>query len=316
VRSRWEALFFHGLACSDARPTIFQSFAWNRLAAQIFRHQSPYVVHARSEHAELLVPAAIHEGWCLTLLGEALSDYLDFLACGDPGDLEELLAAAWPELARLRLPLGFQSVRPEAHFDFWERLAPEPFVQAPRARSSEISADHFAARHPKLHERYAKLQRKGAKLILLSPTREADLIRDIYFAKAEQFALSGNNLFADRRRIEFMVRACTLPETRCEMFALEWSGNLLAVLVTFREPEVRRIYGIWFDHRWARYSPGMLILYEVIRRSLAEGLEADLLTGEQPHKLRLATSAVQLYRVEAAAEELSILATRAQLAAA
>jgi CelD/BcsL family acetyltransferase involved in cellulose biosynthesis len=309
LREAWERLCAQSLAQS-APVSVFQSFAWNLLAAQIFQQQVPHVILATSDHASVLLPAAVHEGWCATLLGEAMSDYPDFIAYGDRGDVEELLAAAWQELAQLGLPLGFQSVRAGEHFDLWRPLGPQAFVKAPCADPAEISAEAFAARHPKLSDRFRSLLRRGARLIMLEPAREGDLLRDIYFAKAQQFALSGNNLFADRRRVEFMVQACAHPHLGCEMFALECGGDLLAVLVTFRDARARRIYTIWFDQRWARFSPGMLLLYEVMRQSLEQGLIADLLTGDQPHKSRLATSAVQLYRIETDAKALAGAAQR------
>ena len=303
LASRWQWLQRHS---PDA--TLFQSFAWNLLAARTFAHQPPHVVHIESENAQLIFPAAIHEGWCLTLLGEAMSDYVDFLSAGSPDDVEEALAAAWQALAELRLPLGMQSVR--SHFRYWSALQPCEFVHAPCARPCDISADQFALLHPKLSDRFRRLQRRGAKLITLDPAREPDLLRDIYFAKARQFALSGNNLFADRRRIEFMVQACAQPAIAAELFGLEIEGSLAAALLTFREPEVRRIYTVWYDPQWARYSPGMLLLYEITRRSLAEDRIADFLTGDQPHKSRLATFSVPLYRIEADADALLALAAR------
>jgi CelD/BcsL family acetyltransferase involved in cellulose biosynthesis len=48
------------------------------------------------------------------------------------------------------------------------------------------------------------------------------------------------------------------------------------------------------------------LIYEVTRQSLGEGLDCDYMTGEQPYKLRLATSSVPLYRVQATADQLAM----------
>ena len=99
--------------------------------------------------------------------------------------------------------------------------------------------------------------------------------------------------------------------SRCELFTLEnAAGKLIAGLVSFRDGNIRRCYTIYFHPEWARYSPGVALLYEVTARSLGEGLSCDYMTGEYPYKLRLANASRPLYRVEASAEELADIAER------
>jgi CelD/BcsL family acetyltransferase involved in cellulose biosynthesis len=74
----------------------------------------------------------------------------------------------------------------------------------------------------------------------------------------------------------------------------------VAALVTFQDGKVRRFYTTWFDPQWSRHSPGVALLFEATRLSLAEGLTCDYMTGEQDYKLRLATGAVPLYRASGA----------------
>jgi len=78
----------------------------------------------------------------------------------------------------------------------------------------------------------------------------------------------------------------------------EW----IAALLSFRDGTVQRFYTTWFNPAWRRYSPGSALLYEVTRLSLAEGLECDYMTGEQPFKLRLATGVKPLYQLAMSAE--------------
>jgi hypothetical protein len=40
-----------------------------------------------------------------------------------------------------------------------------------------------------------------------------------------------------------------------------------------------------------------VLVFAITQRSLAEGLDCDYMTGEQPHKLRLATSMTRLFKV-------------------
>jgi CelD/BcsL family acetyltransferase involved in cellulose biosynthesis len=46
------------------------------------------------------------------------------------------------------------------------------------------------------------------------------------------------------------------------------------------------------------YSPGVSLLYIVIRQAQAHGLDFDFMTGEQPYKMRFATEVMPLYIVE------------------
>ena len=67
----------------------------------------------------------------------------------------------------------------------------------------------------------------------------------------------------------------------------------------------RRFYTGWFAPEYEKHSPALALIYEITRQSLAAGLDCDYMTGEQPYKMRLATSAVPLYKVRASAEELA-----------
>ena len=49
------------------------------------------------------------------------------------------------------------------------------------------------------------------------------------------------------------------------------------------------------------------MLFEAARRSLEEGINIDLMTGEQPYKMRLTKSATDLFKVSASAAEMQSL---------
>ena len=294
LRSQWERLY------SPQRHTIFQSFAWNRLAAQFFGDREvPYVVYAENSSGAALIPAAIARDR-ITLLGETLFDYRDVLAAGD----SDALIAAWRQLARLKLPLRLTAVRGQPVQ--WAGFKLQPFVAAPLVPVQRQTAEQFAAAHTRSGRLVRRLQRLGAELKRHDGSA-SELLRSIYEYKAGQFG--GKSLFSDRRRIDFMLAAASLDPTAVDVYTFETAGALVAAIVTLRDAGVRRFYTTWFDEAWAHYSPGTALLFEVTRQSLAEALDSDYMTGTQFHKQRFATDSVPLFRVETSAQRLAQLAS-------
>ncbi len=292
--------------------TLFQSFEWNRLAAECFAgRESPCVVAAESAGGAALLPAAVTRTG-LVFLGEALFDYRDVLAIGD----EDALRAAWAKLADLRLPLSVTAVRERSIRERWADFQPAaaPFVKAPQVKQTEVYADEFARRHTRLGRALRRMARAGVSLRRHCGSN-TQLVRHIYQQKAAQPLTTGENLFRDPRRVDFVVAVAAMLPEACDIFTLEAAGHLVAALVSFQDRGVRRLYTVYFDVTWAEYSPGTALCYELTRRSLEQGFDCDFMTGEQPHKLRLATSAQQLYRVEAPASQIAIAGTEEQLAA-
>jgi CelD/BcsL family acetyltransferase involved in cellulose biosynthesis len=292
------------------RYTLFQSFRWNHLAAKIFGDQAgretPYVVFAETSAGRAIVPAAISaEHQCVTLLGEALFDYRDALSDGD----KQALLAAWEQIARLNLPLRFVGLRSDHCNDFWKALAPTDFAGAPCLRRPDITPDAFAQRHWRQVRQMRLLRAAGVELTQTNGSASM-LVRWIYLQKARQLAGAPNNLFADPMRVDFMIAAAAMEAGKCEIFCLKHGATVVSCLLTFRDGGVRRFYTTVFDPAWARYSPGMALLYEVARRSLAQGLDVDWMTGERFHKSRLASHVVPLYRVDASADAILCAAQR------
>jgi CelD/BcsL family acetyltransferase involved in cellulose biosynthesis len=178
----------------------------------------------------------------------------------------------------------------------------------------EISAEAFAKVHSRLERTLRRLTEQGATLFQYDGNASG-LISWIYRQKAAQFQGHPDNLFADQARVEFMAAACRLDPAACDIFTYQAKGQLVAALVTFQDHHVRRFYTIWIDPAWAQFSPGTALLYEVTRRSLAAGLDCDYMTGEQPHKMRFATSLVPLFRINAPAEALADAAIDVESAA-
>ncbi len=292
-RPLWEGL-------ARSRPySVFQQFAWNRLAAQVFAdRESPYVVCAESGNGAAILPAAIgRNGTLIVFLGETLFDYRTFLAEGDG----EALEAAWSEIAKLRQQLWVTSLLERWTAD-WQSWQPQPFSAAPGVLRGLCSGDDFAAAHPRSRRLQRRLEELGIELHRRSGAETA-LVRWLLEQKARQLCDRPNNLFSDRRRIDFLTAALSLDPRATDIFTLEQGSTIISALITLRDGGVRRFYNTYHDERWARLSPGAALLYEVTRMSLEEGLDCDYMTGTQSHKTRLANASVPLYRVDATPQQ-------------
>jgi len=289
-RSAWE-----GLASRDCN--LFQSFRWNRLAAERFaEREAPYFIFSQDDNGLAFLPAVIRlDAKTISFAGEALFDYRDYLSAGDEGPL----ALAWRHLSELKLPLSITSIcRP--HAAIWQRLPKTFFSRAPRLISSETTASEFIHAHSRAFNRLRKLERMGLEVKRYSGDSPA--VRRIYELRARQS--TPGELFHDRVRVDFMVAACRQEGSNCEVFTLEHGGTLAAALVTFRDEGFRRFYTTYYDRAWARYSPGVSLLFEISRRTLDEGLSFDLMTGEQSYKMRIAKSAQDLFEVKATSAQM------------
>lgn len=300
LRSRWEFLQ------ARCHATVFQSFKWNWIAANAFAdRESPYVIFAETSNGMALLPLCINQGKrSLSCLGDVVFDYRNVLTLGE----DDALIAAWGEAARLELPFssgGLQASSRKA----WAGFRLNPFYRTPAVKVSEISADGFSGNHPRCALRLRRLERMGAALRQYSPA-PVSLVRWLYEQKAMQPPEAGENVFADPRRVEFMSAVVACEPYSEELFTLEAGETCIAALVTLREQRWRRFYTIWFDQRWARFSPGISLIFEVTRRSLADGLNCDYMTGEQEYKMRFATSVEALFWIEASMEQLRDMAQR------
>ena len=300
VRPLWHELF------RQSPKTMFQSFEWNRLAAQVFSDRlSPVVCAVESDSGAVIIPAAIHhQGNRLELLGETLFDYRDLLHVGDP----RVLQVAWQMLAELELPLSLTAVQAENAAEYWQELAPIEFTRAPWVDAAMLTAGQFRSLHTRAARQLRRMQRKGVTLHQYSGSA-ADQVSRLYQLKCDQFAADVNNVFRDPRRREFMVAVAALEAEKCQVFTLEDTvGCIVSGLVTFLDAGIRRFYTIYFDPKWAVYSPGVALVFEATALSLEQGLSCDYMTGEYPYKLRFANASRMLYRVEASAAQLSEVA--------
>jgi len=272
--------------------TMFQKFQWNRLAAEFFElRERPHVVAVRNSGGAAIIPACIAGGE-IKFLGEKLFDYPAPLCAGEPAARD----IAWEQLLSLRLPLRVSGIR-EADAA-WPASAAAwtgaPFV------SRELSAQQFASWHPNFARQVRQLKRLGVALNAETATQPT--VKQLYELKAGTESLGAENLFGDELRREFLLAAAQSGDPPAELHRFSRGEEWIAALLSFRDGTVQRFYTTWFDPAWRRYSPGSALVYEVTRLSLAEGLECDYMTGEQPFKLRLATGVKPLYQLAMSAE--------------
>jgi CelD/BcsL family acetyltransferase involved in cellulose biosynthesis len=73
----------------------------------------------------------------------------------------------------------------------------------------------------------------------------------------------------------------------------------MAGFLTWLHADVRYGYTLSFEPEFAPESPGITLLYAVLRQSLSEDRSFDFLTGEQAFKVRFATDRRMLFRLSA-----------------
>ena len=298
IRSLWEEL--------QAQPemTMFQSYVWNTTALRVFaQRETPRLIYIENDAGAALVPSVVGRR-CgkVHLAGEALFDYRTSLVVGD----SSVLTPAWKQIAEWGMPFEVKAFRGDRVKDAWSPLEVKFFANAPRL-SASADADEFVRSRNRLGRFTRRFRRAGIEYHKHSGANRP-LVRHIYEKKAEQDA--SMNLFCDPLRREFMQVIAALPESQCEIFTYESAGELVAALVTFRDGGVRRFYTTYFDQRWAKDSPGQVLLFEATAESLREGLECDYMTGEYMYKNRFADSMVPLYQISATPEELRCAAQR------
>jgi CelD/BcsL family acetyltransferase involved in cellulose biosynthesis len=268
------------LHASQKEATLFQRFEMNEIAARVFRERErPYVVVAESDRGAAIVPACIRRDG-VSLLGEELFDYR-----GPVGSDADAIESAWMEIDQLRLPVCVKATRGRVNWGEMRAFAGAPWLPA----SEKLSWQ-------KKHERNVRFLSERGCAFAVHPQNVAEygnLIRRIYQLKGRSEA---GSLFVDPLRVNAVVGMASAVES--ELFTCEKDGELVAAILAFVDRNVCRFYGTYYDARWAVFSPGVTLLYRVIRHAQRRDLDFDFMTGEQPYKMRFATEVVPLYIAE------------------
>ena len=295
LRPLWNELLRH---CPK---TMFQRFAWNRLAAQMFRDRfSPMVCAVESDNGAAIIPAALNrEANWLELLGETLFDYRSVLHAGD----RNVLHVAWEMLEALDAPLWLIAMEEEEAKTTWSDFSPVEYARAPWVDASKITAEQFRHAHARAARQLRRLHKAGVSLHQYSGA-EHSMLERIYRLKGDQFPGDINNVFRDQQRRGFMVAIAAAEAENCRVLTLEDAvHSVVAALVTFADGGMRRFYTTYFNPDWAVYSPGVALLFEATALALEQGFSCDYMTGEYPYKLRFANASRRLYRIDLSASE-------------
>lgn len=272
--------------------SLFQSFEWNLAAARGFaKVEQPYVVAVMDDAGCAIVPCCVRADGSISFLGEELFDYRSTLWSGSRSCLDE----AWKVVRDSGK--SFEAVGVTGNAGSLQGVELSTFAAAPKVLRSGFQRGNIDGfRHASMEASHRRLQSQGFRLT----KREANhsLLEKIYALKGES---RNGELFRDPRRRNVAVEMGLLAGDACETFTLETSDDLVAALVTYRDHDWRRCYCTWFHPQWAEFSPGTTLLYLAIKDALENGLDCDLMTGEQPYKMRFATSTQQLYRAKMAA---------------
>ena len=273
IASVWERLY------SDKPDrTMFQQLDVNRAIATLFEEREHlYVVCVETADGAAIIPACVRRD-CVSLIGEELFDYRDVLA-----DDAHALDIAWREIESIGLEVKVKAVRGKRQWAAMQPFTAAPFLPSTRRLS----------RNKDLERNLRKLVE--AKCELKSLANESDLhsgVHTFYRLKGKQQA---GSLFADPLRVEAMVKMVGLPALHPELHVITRDERTIAAVLTFVDGNVCRFYGTYFDQEWGRYSPGVSLLYRVVRQAQSRHLHFDFMTGEQPYKLRFASEVVPLY---------------------
>jgi len=151
----------------------------------------------------------------------------------------------------------------------------------------------------------AQTERKARKLAReVGPLRfEADepdpaTLRELIRRKSAQYRRTGvSDAFASRWKVELMER---ILDTRTPDFAgmlstLRAGDHLVAAHMGMRSRDALHWWFPAYDPRFARFSPGRVLLLELARDAENRGLcMIDLGRGDEPYKTRLATGGTPL----------------------
>lgn len=281
LAAAWQA------AAAAGNGTVFQEFAFARHWAQVFSREVELRVWVQAA-PPLVVPLALRHHR-LEMAGEGLFDYLDLI--GPPADgaqpaAEAVARWAWSEACFTGVPAT------SPHTGFWNALGalPQPFAAAPcRAAGTPLHGEH-----QRLAARWHK-----ARVVLRLATGPGDrrhLLAWLLDHKARALAGSDQRSVLGNLEQRWLAAMVQHEPQLSELWALERAGETLAALLCWRNRAVRYGYTLSYDQHAAELSPGILLLFAVLNQTMNEGCSFNLLTGEQPYKLRFATHRDPLLR--------------------
>lgn len=272
----------HWQAAFDACPaSVFQSFAFARNWAAVFCRDVELQIWVQNP-GPLVLPFALRNGQ-LGLIGEGLFDYLDLVGLAPPQLLLEAVEKVSGLDWRSAQFTGVPAASP--HAIFWKGLNAEcsEYAAAPWRPAPDPTFGDHARWAVRWRAAQAELQ------LETGPAERRRLLAWLLDRKARALAARGaaNVLGACEQR--WLAAMVEHEPHIAELWALRRRGELLAALLAWQTPTMRYAYTLSYEQRAAALSPGLLLLYALVRYTMNQGRGFNFLTGEQSFKLRLAT---------------------------
>ncbi len=276
---------------------IFQRFemaaAWARVFAGPGGPYRPRIWYC--ENPPLILPLAEREE-VLRWLGDGLWDYCD--------PLGDAAAPEWRQAPVAQAPAALHGIRENCGWWTWFQSQPwklEYFADAPFYRAGALPPEAAVAaldeRHPRITERLDHLLRAGVEFAMVTePLERQRLLAWTLRQKAARMAALGQANVLGGLEAAWLAEMVACHPEFCELWRLGPADRPWAALLTWSQPGLRLGYTLSFDPAVARHSPGVKLLYAVLRRTVAEGRGFDFLTGSQPFKLRFASGAQRLWQ--------------------
>jgi CelD/BcsL family acetyltransferase involved in cellulose biosynthesis len=160
----------------------------------------------------------------------------------------------------------------------------------------DVTAADFDLRHRKAADRLKSALRRGAQVFKVEDRDQRRRLLDWILLRKEQrmAALGTPNVLGVREQQWLLTMALQHPQL-CALWTLVRDGRPMAGFLTWVQPRTVYGYTLSFDPEFAHDSPGITLLYAVVREALAQGRQFDFLTGEQGFKLRFATRERRLF---------------------
>lgn len=154
----------------------------------------------------------------------------------------------------------------------------------------------------RVFRRFTEKMQEGMRVrIVENPQKEPELLRKMIVLEAQKHV--GGELsqpFLGRYPEVFQSLFETLgAKGWISVVLMEWKNRLVAWQLLYRCGESLWGYLTAFDHEFASYSPGTMLIPTVIDYGFAHGFgEFDFLAGEESYKMRWATGFRRTYRLQ------------------
>lgn len=318
VEDRWRE------AWNRLAGTPFQNFDWVKTWYETLGRQQgwkPCIGELRADTPDgptvLLLPLAIRRQGLLRVLGFMGAELLDYQA----PLIEPAFARALTPAHAARLWNGFMGIFPSVDIIRTRRMPAaigelaNPFAALPGARHEENAnaarlpadfATFTASRETRLFadsrrqlRRLAELGRVQVLTEVQEPALRERVMAALFEQKSHRWNESGAiDAFALPGYREFFSRLAAGPLQGVDsvMSALMVDDRIIATHWGMRRGE--RYYWLMptYDHEWARFSPGRLLMEAVVRQSIDDGLKVfDLTAGDEAYKKQWVDEKMKLY---------------------